>query len=50
MTELLYRTNISRNLGEGNGKPLQDSCLKNPTDRRACQATEQWVAELDMTE
>ena len=24
-----------RSSGEGNGKPLQDSCLENPTDGRA---------------
>ena len=28
-----------RSSGEGNGKPLQYSCLKNPMDRGACQAT-----------
>ena len=28
-----------RSLGEGNGNPLQYSCLENPTDRRACWAT-----------
>ena len=52
MTELLYRTNRlkKKNPGEGNGKPRQDSCLKNPMERRACQATVQWVAELDKTE
>ena len=26
-------------IGEGNGYPLQYSCLENPMDRRACQAT-----------
>ena len=26
-------------IGEGNGNPLQFSCLKNPTDRRAWRAT-----------
>ena len=25
--------------GEGNGNPLQYSCLENPMDRGACQAT-----------
>ena len=24
-----------RSPGKGNGNPLQDSCLENPTDRRA---------------
>ena len=28
-----------RSPGEGNGNPLQYSCLKNPMDRRAWQAT-----------
>ena len=28
-----------RSCGGGNGNPLQYSCLENPTDRRACQAT-----------
>ena len=28
-----------RSPGEGNGNPLQYSCLENPMDRGACQAT-----------
>ena len=36
--------------GEGNGNPLQDSYLENPTDRRAWQAAVHGVAESDMTE
>ena len=28
-----------RSLGEGNGNPLQNFCLRNPMDRAACQAT-----------
>ena len=28
-----------RSPGEGNGNPLQYSCLENPTDRRAWEAT-----------
>ena len=28
-----------RSPGEGNGNPLQDSCLGNPMDREACWAT-----------
>ena len=28
-----------RSPGEGNGNPLQHSCLENPIDRGACQAT-----------
>ena len=51
-----------RSLGEGNGNPLQDSCLENPTDRGAWWATVhrvtksqtrlKWLSmheELDMT-
>ena len=39
-----------RSPGGGQGSPLQYSCLKNPTDRRACQAAVHRVAESDMTE
>ena len=39
-----------RSPGEGNGYPLQYSCLKNPMDREAWRATVQRVAESDMTE
>ena len=35
--------------GEGNGNPLQYSCLRNPTDRGAWWATVHGVAELDTT-
>ena len=35
---------------EGNGYPLQYSCLKNPMDRGAWQAMVQRVTESDMTE
>ena len=34
-----------RSPGEGNGNPLQYSCLKNPTDRGAWQAIAHRVAE-----
>ena len=34
-----------RSPGEGNGNPLQNSCLKNPMDRGAWQATVHGVAE-----
>ena len=30
---------LGRSPGEGNGNPLLYSCLGNPTDRGACQAT-----------
>ena len=39
-----------RSLGEGNGNPLQYSCLENPMDRGASWATVHEVAQLDMTE
>ena len=39
-----------RSPGEGNGNPLQDSCLGNPMDRGAWWATVHRVTELDMTE
>ena len=39
-----------RSPGEGNGNPLQYSCLGNPVDRGAWQATGHGVAkELDTT-
>ena len=35
--------------GEGNGNPLQYSCLGNTKDRRLWQATLHGAAESDMT-
>ena len=39
-----------RTPGEGNGNPLQYSCLEDSMDRGAWQATVHGVAESDMTE
>ena len=39
-----------RSPGEGNSNPLQYSCLENPMDRGAWQATVHGVAESDTTE
>ena len=36
--------------GEGNGNPLQDSCLENPMDRGAWWATVHEVSGSDPTE
>ena len=36
---------LGRSLGEGNGNPLQYSCLENPTDRGAWRATVNGVAK-----
>ena len=42
---------MGRSPGEGNGNPLQYSCLGNPMDRGAWWATVHGVTEeLDMTE
>ena len=42
---------LGRFPGEGNGNPPQYSCLENPMDRGAWQATLHGVAkELDMTQ
>ena len=40
---------LGRSPGEGNGSPLQYSCLENPMDRGAWWATVIGVAELDRT-
>ena len=39
-----------RSPGEGNGNPLQYSCLLNSMDREAWQATQSCLKESDMTE
>ena len=36
---------LGRSSGEGNGKPLQYSCLENPIDREVWWATVHGVAE-----
>ena len=41
---------LGRSPGEGNGNPLEYSCLKNPMDRGAWWATAYGVTESDMTE
>ena len=37
---------LGRSTGEGNGNPLQYSCLENPMDRGAWQATVHGVAKI----
>ena len=41
---------LGRSPGRGHGNPLQCSCLENPIDRGAWQATVHRVSESDMTE
>ena len=41
---------LGKSPGEGNGNPLQYSCLENPMDRGDWWATVHGVAELDMIE
>ena len=41
---------LGRSPGEGHGNSLQYSCLENPMDRGAWQATVHRVGELDRTE
>ena len=49
MTEATSIPGLGRSPGEGNGNPLQFSCLENPMDRQAGQATVHGVArESDM--
>ena len=41
-----YIPGLGRSPGEGNGNPLQYSCLKNPRDRGAWQATAHGVSSV----
>ena len=41
---------LRHEVGEGNGNPLQCSCLQNPRDREAWWAVVYGVTELDMTD
>ena len=41
---------LGRSPGEGNGNPLQYSCLKKPEDRGAWKASVHGVAESETTE
>ena len=41
---------LGRSPAEGNGNPLQDSCLDNSMDREASQAIVHGVTESDMTQ
>ena len=41
---------LGRSPGKENSSPLQDSCLENPMDRGAWQATVHRVREADTTE
>ena len=41
---------LERSPGEGNGNPLQYSCLENPMNREAWQATVHRVSESDGTD
>ena len=50
MTERLYFHFSLSCIGEGNGNPLQCSCLENPKDEGAWWAVIYGVSELDTTE
>ena len=48
-TQVLF-PRLGRSPGEGNGNPLQYSCLENPMQGGAWQAAVHGVIESDMTE
>ena len=41
-TNIKLRLNTEINFGEGNGNPVQYSCLEIPVDRGAWHATDPW--------
>ena len=41
---------LERSPGEGNGNPLQDSCVGNPIDREAWRATVHGSQKSDKTD
>ena len=49
-SELKKKMSYVTKTGEGNGNPLQDSCLENPVDGGAWWAAVRRVAESDTTE
>ena len=49
MQEMEEIPGLGRLLGGGHGNPLQYSCLENPKDRGAWQASVHKVAESNMT-
>ena len=46
----MTETTLHAHIGEGNGNPLQCSCLENPRDRGAQWAAVYGVAQLNTTE
>ena len=48
-THCLNINTYTYNLGEGNGNPLEHSCLENPTDRGACGLQSTGSQESDTT-
>ena len=48
--ELCLIPGLGRSPGEGNGNPLQYSCLENSMNGEAQQATAHGITELDRTE